>query len=215
MISRQQWYGIASLLGFLVFVLIAVPPIRSSILRAAGEVLVVNEHVSSADIIVISGEADGAGELEASDLIHGGVATKVAIFAYAPDEIQREFIRRGAEYEDSAARSTRRLKALGVENIIQIPGYVRGTVNEGPLLSRWCDQQRFGSIVLVGIPDHTRRLRRVIRRNFIGHQTKVIVCAARYADFDPDGWWKSRDGIRTEIGESEKLFLDIMLHPFS
>lgn len=215
MISRQQWYGIASLFGFLVLVLIVVPPIRSSILRAAGETLVVNEHVASADIIVISGEADGAGELEASDLIHAGVATRVAIFAYAPDEVQLEFMRRGAEYEDSAARSIRRLKALGVQNVIQIPGYVRGTMNEGPLLSRWCDQQRFRSILVVGVPDHTRRLRRVLRRNFAGHQTKVIVCAARYAVFDPDGWWESRDGIRTEIGESEKLFLDIMLHPFS
>jgi hypothetical protein len=215
MISRQQRYRIASLLVLLSLLVIAVPAIRQSILQAAGKALVVTEHASSADIIVISGEADGAGELEASDLIHSGVAPKVAVFAYAPDEIQNEFVRRGAPYEDSATRSIRRLKALGVENIVLIPGYVRGTQNEGPLLTRWCDQQGFRSIIVVGVPDHTRRLRRVLRRNFKGHRTMVVVCSARHAVFDPDRWWKSRDGIRTEIGESEKLFLDIVLHPFS
>ena len=212
--SHWRRYRVAVLLAFLTLVAVGVPAIRRSILRAAGGALVVNEPVSSADIIVISGEADGAGELEATDLIHRGVATRVAIFAYAPDEVQSEFIHRGASYEDSAARSVRRLKALGVENIVQIPGYAKGTENEGPILARWCDEQRFRSIVVLGVPDHTRRLRRVLRRHLKGHQTVVIVCSARHAVFDPDRWWESRDGIRTEIGEFEKLLLDIMLIRF-
>jgi hypothetical protein len=48
-----------------------------------------------------------------------------------------------------------------------------------------------------------------------GHQTTLTVCSTPYSAFDPDRWWNSRDGIRTEIVESEKLLLDIVRHPIS
>jgi hypothetical protein len=212
---RQRYARIVLILALLAIASFAVPAIRQSILRAAGWTLVVNERVGSADIIVISGDADGAGELEASDLIHSGVATRVAIFAYTPDEVQSEFIRRGVPFEDSAARSVRRLRALGIENIDQIPGYVTGTENEGPVLARWCDEQRFRSVVVVGTLDHSRRLRRVLHRSMKRHQTSVTVRSARHSAFDPDRWWESRNGIRTELMELEKLLLDIVRHPIS
>jgi hypothetical protein len=32
---------------------------------------------------------------------------------------------------------------------------------------------------------------------------------------DPDRWWKTRGGVRTEIIELQKLLLDFTLHPIS
>jgi hypothetical protein len=48
-----------------------------------------------------------------------------------------------------------------------------------------------------------------------GHAVRVTVQAERYSNFDPDRWWETRTGIRTEIIELEKLVLDVVLHPFS
>jgi hypothetical protein len=48
-----------------------------------------------------------------------------------------------------------------------------------------------------------------------GHETTVAVRPARYSPFDPERWWQTRDGARTQVVEFEKLFLDIALHPFS
>jgi len=45
---------------------IGVAAIRRPILRAVGWVLVVNEHVEPADIIVLNLDADGAGRLASS-----------------------------------------------------------------------------------------------------------------------------------------------------
>jgi len=213
--SRRRKYGIASLLAIVVLVVIALPAIRHSILRAAGRVLVVSDPVGSADVIVISGEAEEVGELEASDLVHRGVANTVAVFAYPPDAVQSEFLQRGVAYENTAARSVRLLRALGVKNVVEIPGNVKGTEHEGTVLTRWCDEQRFRSVVVVGLPDHSRRLQRVLHRSLKGHRTTLIVCSARYALFDPDRWWESRDGTRIEIEELQKLLLDIMRHPLS
>jgi hypothetical protein len=48
-----------------------------------------------------------------------------------------------------------------------------------------------------------------------GHATRVTVQLARYSVFDPDRWWETRGGIRTEIFELQKLVFDAVLHPTS
>ena len=48
-----------------------------------------------------------------------------------------------------------------------------------------------------------------------GHPTHVTVQPARYSIFDPDHWWETRDGVRTEVVEFQKLVLDAALHPMS
>jgi len=48
-----------------------------------------------------------------------------------------------------------------------------------------------------------------------GHQTSVIVHPSRYSEFDPERWWKTRNGFRIEIIEFEKLLLDYARHPIS
>jgi hypothetical protein len=74
---------------------------------------VVQQPVATADIIVVAIDADGAGALEAADLVHHGVSTQVAVFDDPPSSVDREFLRRGLPYEDRAAISTRQLHSLG------------------------------------------------------------------------------------------------------
>jgi hypothetical protein len=190
--------------------------VRRPILRAVGWALVVNEQVESADIIVVAVDADGGGVLEAADLVQSGVANRIAVFTESADTmVVREFIRRGIVYEDAGARSVRQLRELGVENIERIPRSIRGTEDEGPVLADWCDRHRFRSVVVVSSSDHSRRLRRVLRRAMRGHQTRFTVRSARYSVFDPDRWWVGHSGIRIEAEELEKLLLDVLRHPIS
>jgi hypothetical protein len=92
---------------------------------------------------------------------------------------------------------------------------VNGTEGEGQVLPAWCDEHQLRSIVFVATKDHSRRLRRVLDRVMKGHPTRVTVRTARYSSFDPDRWWESRLGLRTEINELQKLLLDVVLHPMS
>jgi len=48
-----------------------------------------------------------------------------------------------------------------------------------------------------------------------GRETNVTVRAARCSAFNPDQWWTTRDGIRSGIGELQKLILDLVRHPIS
>src|SRR5262245_60103420 len=102
-------------------VIVAVPSVRESVLRAGGWALVINEPVAPADVIVLSLASGGAGALEAADLVQGGIATRVAVFTDPPSGDDHEFIRRGLPYEDASGRQIRQLRLLGVTDVLQIP----------------------------------------------------------------------------------------------
>jgi len=212
-VQRLRWLRILAVVALVGAVIAGVSGIRVPILRAAGQALVLNEPVELADIIVVATEAGGAGVLEAADLVHSNVATRVAVFADPPDVVDREFIRRGIAYEDAAARSERQLRSLGVTAIEQIPRAVAGTGAEGQVLPEWCDKNKFSSVIVVSTSDHSRRLCRVLHRSMKGHQTRVTVQPSHYSKFDPDRWWTTREGIRTGIVELQKLLLDVIRHP--
>ncbi|HUB16423.1 MAG TPA: hypothetical protein VMB34_31065 [Acetobacteraceae bacterium] len=191
-----------------------VAPLRDPVLRAMGWALVANQPVTSADIIVLSVDSGPAGALEAADLVHRGIAKRVAVFTDPPSEVDQEFIRRGLPYDDEGTRQIHRLRLLGVTDVVEI-SRVTGSEDEGQVLPAWCDEHHFRAIIFVPTTDHSRRLRRMLHRAMQGHQTQVIVHAARYSGFDPNNWWKTRLGVRIEIVELEKLLLDVLLHPLS
>jgi hypothetical protein len=213
--GRPIWATIIAALVLVTFAILAVRPIREPVLRAAGWALVVkDEPVDPADVIVVSIDSDGAGALEAADLVHSGVAKRVAVFQDPPSGEDFEFIRRGLPYEDAGARQIRQLNMLGVTDVTQI-GRIDGTENEGKMLAKWADQQHLRSMVVVSTKDHSRRMRRVLDRDMKGQPMRIVVRAARYSTFDPDRWWESRTGVRTEIFELQKLLFDFLRHPLS
>lgn len=187
--------------------------VREPIFRGIGSALVVRDSIAPADIIVVTLDSGGAGALEAADLIQSGIASQVAVFSGSPSAVDFEFIRRGLPHEAPTARQVQQLGMLGVQNIVRIPGPVAGTGDEGDVLPAWCDQHQFHSIVVVATIDHSRRLRRVLDRSMRGHLTRVAVHPSRYSAFDPQRWWGERGGTRTAIIESQKLLLDLVLHP--
>jgi hypothetical protein len=194
---------------------IVITPVRTSLLRAMGGFLVATDQLQRADIIVLSVDSDGAGVLEATDLVHEHVADRVALFADPPDAVDREFQRRGVSYHNAAAVAVRQLHELGVEAVEVIPRTVAGTVDESHDLAAWCSEHRYSTAIFISTTDHSRRTARILARATQGHGLKLSVRASRYSDFDPDAWWKSRTGVRTEIVESEKLLADMLLHPLS
>src|SRR5882757_185165 len=98
---RPRWWApILVMVALAAFAIVAVRSLREPILRAAGWALVVDEPVAPADIIVVSLDSDGAGALEAADLVQSGIATRVAVFTDRPSGEDHEFVRRGLPYDD-------------------------------------------------------------------------------------------------------------------
>jgi hypothetical protein len=194
---------------------IAISPVRTSLLRAAGRFLVAADPLQRADVIVLSVDSDGAGVLEAADLVHEQVASRVALFADPPDAVDREFLRRGVAYHNAAAVSVGQLHDLGIDAVEVIPRTVTGTNDESRDLAAWCSEHGYRAVIFVSTVDHSRRTARMLARATRGRALKLSVRGSRYSAFDPDAWWESRTGVRTEVVESEKLVVDMLLHPLS
>jgi uncharacterized SAM-binding protein YcdF (DUF218 family) len=214
--ARRRSAGLAAAAALAGATLAAAPGTRIPALRAAGGALVAADPVHAADVVIVATGAGGAGALEAADLVRAGVARRAAVFADPPDPVvDREFLRRGVPYEDAAERSLRQLRALGVAEAEIIPWPVTGTGQEAAALREWCASRRLASVVVVTTADHSRRLRRVLRRTMGGQPTRVAVRPARHSQFDPDRWWHTRLGTRIQVIELQKLALDVVLHPLS
>jgi uncharacterized SAM-binding protein YcdF (DUF218 family) len=204
--------ALLSILTLGVVIAAGVPTLRHSLLRSAGWALVAEDPPAKADIIVISTDALGAGILEAADLVHAGFARRIAIFDRPATRISREFARRGVQSLDLKNVSIQLLHGLGITDIAVIPPVV-GTVDEGKVLQQWCAANSIHSILFVSVADHSRRTRRVLDRALIPGGIRVMVRYARYSEFDPDSWWQTRGGQRTQAVESQKLLMDILRHP--
>ena len=68
---------------------------RVQLLQIAGWTLVADDPIGSADVIVVPQWAGDAGALEAADLIHQGVAPRVAVLASPRGPATKELVRRG------------------------------------------------------------------------------------------------------------------------
>jgi hypothetical protein len=192
-----------------------IPYTRAATLRTAGWALVAEDPLAPADAIVVTVDAEHAGILEAADLVRAGLSGHVALLAEPQTPAEQEFAKRDLPYEDAPQRAARHLTLLGVSSIERIPGAAEGTESEARLLREWCARRAMRSIIVIGQADHTRRLRRVLQRSLAGHAVTVRVRGTRYSEFDPDRWWTSRGGVRTQIIETQKLLLDFVRHPLS
>lgn len=190
-----------------------IPATRDGMLRAVGWGLVAHDAMAHADVIVIANDADGSGALEAADLVKESIATRVALFVRPQTLAARAFAKRGLPYDDSTSTTAKELRELGVTSVERIPGLVAGTNDEGRVLPAWCREKQYHTLVFVSTPDHSRRTRRVLRRAFEGSSIRAIVWYSHYSSFDPDAWWRTRNGIRIAISEYEKLLLDLLRHP--
>ena len=211
--GRWLWFLLAPLVA--VALVAGMPWLRTSALRVVGRALVVNESAGCPDTIVVGVEAHGAGVLETADLARQCVTARVAVFDDPPNSVNREFVRRGLSHENEAEQSIRALNALGVTSVERIPRATGGSEDEGRVLPGWCAGRRCGAIVVVTTSDHSRRLGRIMRRAMKSYGGPVTVRRSRYSLFDPNAWWKTRDGVRTWIIEAQKLLFDIVSHPLS
>lgn len=211
---------IALAAGLLLLVIVSIflaafSPAREALLRTAGGWLVATDPAAPADVIVIAVDSDGAGVLAAADLYKAGLSRRVAVFSDPPDAVvDREFMRRGLHYYNAAEIALQQLHELGVAEVEVIQRPVTGTEDESWLLPQWGLQHGFHKILFVANTDHTRRTRREFARAARGSGLTIMILGSPYSAFNPGAWWHSREGVRTEVIETQKLLLDVLRHPF-
>jgi len=184
------------------------------VLRGLGHVLITDEPIAQSDAIILPNWTGTPGALEAADLVHQGISKHVLVLMDRPPNAYRELVRRGI-IPDGDNWLVNLLRALGVDDVRVVQNSGNGTSEEAFLLPDWLALNHIRSAVVISTPDHSKRMRRLLRRSFDSSSVQMVVKTTRYSDFDPNDWWRSRSGLRAGVEELQKLLLDIVQHPIS
>jgi uncharacterized SAM-binding protein YcdF (DUF218 family) len=188
------FFGLLVLLVFLAF-LAFLYILRDPLMRLAGQLWVVNEPAIQADVILVLGDDDYAGDraAHAADLYRARLAPQVVASG--------RFLR---PYAGIAEMIERDLESHGVPaaSIVKFSHRAANTREEAEALGGLVASRGWRRVLLVTSDYHARRARFIFGRVFPPGVT-VRVSAAHDTEFDPSDWWETRLG--------QKIFLNEVL----
>ncbi len=167
---------------------------RHPLLRAAGQIWIVDETPAKAEAIIVLGDDNYLGEraARAAELFRAGWAPRVVASgrmlrpnAGIAELIQRDLVERGVP---AAA-------------VVRFPHRAANTREEAKELRGLLVKEGWHRVLVVTSNYHTRRARYLCQRIFPSG-TELRVVAARDSDYDPDRWWETRLGVKTFFGEA-------------
>jgi uncharacterized SAM-binding protein YcdF (DUF218 family) len=195
-VRRGEHGGILlRLLFVLVFVafLAGLYLIRDPLLRFAGQAWMVDDPVAKADVIIVLGDDNYAGDraFHAADLYRTGLAPVVVASGRAL-----------RSYAGIAEMIVHDLESFGVPEaaIVKFPQRAQNTREEAEALAPLISSRGWKRVLVVTSNYHARRARFIFER-VLPAGVSVSVSGAHDSDFDPASWWEKRQGLKIFLGE--------------
>ena len=167
---------------------------RVPILQACGRFWIVEEAPGPADAIMILGDDNLQGDraTRAAELYRAHWAPQVVAsgrplrsYLSVPDLMRRDLMQRGVP--ESA--------------IVSYARPVENTREEAEALRQLAVQRGWRHVLVVTSNYHTRRSRFIFYRVW-PKDFEFRIIAAHDSEFDPDSWWRSREGVRLVFHET-------------
>jgi uncharacterized SAM-binding protein YcdF (DUF218 family) len=168
--------------------------VRAPILRLAGNFWIVNDAPQASDAIVMLGDDNYNGDraARAAELFKAGWAPRVIASG--------RYIRPYATISELEAHD---LADHGVPQnaIVRFAHQATDTHDECADIGQLMTQHGWKRILLVTSTYHTRRSRYICSR-LLPPGAVLRMEAARDSDYDPDNWWRTRDGMKAFFHET-------------
>jgi uncharacterized SAM-binding protein YcdF (DUF218 family) len=185
-------FGLLSLLVFLAF-LAFLYTLRHPLMRLAGQLWIVNEAAVQADVIVVLGDDNYAGDraAHAAELYRLGLAPQIVASG--------RFLR---PYAGIAEMIERDLESHGVPaaSIVKFSHRAANTREEAESLGVLVTSRGWKRVLLVTSEYHARRARFIFGR-VLPPGVTLRVSAAHDTEFDPSRWWETRLGQKLLLNE--------------
>jgi len=185
---------------------------RHALLAKAGGLLISEDPLERAEVIVVSTADPLATALEAGQLYREGLAGEVVVPVWKLRPVVTAVRELGISYPGPAELATSILERSGVPPtaIRVLADPVDGTDTEIAAVAAFAKRWRPTSLLFVTARDHTARARWLLRRE-MPSETRLLVRAPRTDPFDADSWWHSRDLSREVVAEYLRWFNTLIL----
>jgi uncharacterized SAM-binding protein YcdF (DUF218 family) len=181
------FFRLLSLLGF-ICLFFAVYLVRHPFLRLVGDFWIVDESPAHADAIVMLGDDNYSADraARAAQLYKAGWAPRIIASG--------RYLR---PYASIAELEEHDLEERGVPTlgIVRLAHRAENTRDETAAIAQLISSRGWKRILLVTSSYHTRRSRYLAERQF-PPGTELRVIAAPDSDYDPQSWWRTREGLK-------------------
>src|ERR1700741_3877425 len=191
-LARSTRGGIFFRLLFLIFLVVFAFVIylaRYPILRLAGNFWVVDESPQTSDAIIVLSDDDyeAVRASRAADLYRASWAPRIVASG-----------RTLRPYTSIAELMQRDLTDRGVPAtaVVRVPNRARNTLDEAGAVSEFLSSHGWKKIIVVTSNYHTRRAR-FIYEHALAPGTELRMVAAPDPAYDPNSWWRTREGLKT------------------
>jgi len=178
------WLLVLLLLSLL---LLTVYAVRAPLLTTLADWWIVDEPLERSQVILVLGGDNVMGDRvrHAVELYRQGWAPRLLVSGTSL-----------RSYFNEVELMQREAVNLGVpqEHLIAVPQRASSTLAEALALQRVLAEHDFRKIIVVTSNYHTRRSRLIFRQLYRERGTQVLVSAAPDFEFQPQRWWKDREG---------------------
>ena len=162
-------------------------------MRLAGELWMVNDSTTSADVIIVLGDDNYAGDraFHAAELFRSGVAPVVVASG--------RMLRANVGIAEIMGRD---LESFGIPaaSIVKFPHRAANTKEEAEALLGLIASHGWKRVLIVTSNYHARRAEFIFEK-VLPAGVSVHVSGARDSEFDPSRWWETRQGEKLFFGE--------------
>jgi uncharacterized SAM-binding protein YcdF (DUF218 family) len=167
----------------------------------------VEHSPAKSDLIVCLAGGDVERGLASADLFARGLAPRIFIAREAIPEGLETLKQKGIAYPESIDLVTMIFRGLGVPDaaVIRSDRPVESTFEEAERVGALIQDKKYGSLILVTSPTHSRRAWLTFRQGIPDKDFRITVIPTPYSKFRAEDWWKTRRYVREVILEYQKL----------
>jgi uncharacterized SAM-binding protein YcdF (DUF218 family) len=175
---------------------------RHAALIQAGRLLVAEDPLAPARVLVVSLASPARATLEAVRLYHEGISQTIVLPTWESDPILGALRGLGLQQLSANELALAILERSGIptDAVQVLPGAVDGTTAEIAAVAAFARERQPARLLFVVARSHSARVRWFLRRE-LPTATHLIVRSPSTDAFRPESWWHSRDESRELVTE--------------
>jgi len=175
---------------------------RDAALTVIGAVLVAEDPLQPAEVLVVSMANGAADAIEVGRLYREGYGREIVVPTWRSEPVDAAVRALGVPHLGATELATAVLEHSGVprDAVHVLPGSVDGTETEVAAVAAFARERQPVSLMVVTARSHAARAKWLLRRA-LPSGTQVMVRSPRDDAFEASSWWHSRDEAREAMAE--------------